>query len=58
MTLWMVDDDAFPGIHLMHGDVIIHKHHYVLLLQPSFPQYLICVTNIRLYMYVCMYVNK
>ena len=49
-TLWMIDDNPRSWIQLVVGYVIIHKKHYVFLLQPIFLQELIRMTYIRLYM--------
>lgn len=44
----MIDYYAGPGIEIMSGDIIVHKHHYVLILQPSSFQQLISMAHISL----------
>lgn len=32
LALWVVDDDARPRVERAGSNVIIHKHHYILIL--------------------------
>ena len=44
----MIDYYAGPGIEIMSGDIIVHEHHYVFILQPSSFQQLISMAHISL----------
>jgi hypothetical protein len=44
----MVDDDSRPWVERVIGDVVVHKHHDVLLLQSSLLQNLVGVAHIGL----------
>ena len=47
-ALRMVDDDSRPWVFRAFGDIIVHKHHDVLILEASLLQDLVGVAHIRL----------
>lgn len=54
-ALRMVDYGPTPRIQLMHGDVIVHEHHYVLFLEPTLFQYLVRMAHISLHTQPILY---
>lgn len=49
LSLWVVNNDSRPWIQNICGNIIIHKHHNILILQSSFLQQLISMADIRLF---------